>query len=114
MIHFAKIVDGFVENVIVAEQSFIDLLRESALWVPTNTNNYFGDDLSIAVEVLKQCASLGGAYDSDSGVFTPAKPYDSWILDETTWQWEAPVALPEEGDFYNWNELTQNWISATY
>jgi hypothetical protein len=114
MIHFAKIVDGVVDNIIVAEQGFIDLLRESALWVPTTTNEYFGDDLNIAVEVLKQCASIGGTYDADSGVFTPVKPFDSWVLNETTWQWEAPTAYPEEGDFYEWDELTQNWISATY
>ena len=113
MIHFAKIVDGVVDNVIVAEQSFIDLLRESALWVPTRTNEYAGDDLSMSAEMLKQCASLGGTYDAGSGVFTPAKPYNSWILNETTWQWEAPVALPEEGAFYNWDELAQRWFSAT-
>ena len=59
----------------------------------------------------KNFAAVGYTFDKDRDAFIPPKPYNSWILNETTCQWEAPVAKPdsESGEKYNWNEETKSW-----
>ena len=57
----------------------------------------------------KNYAGIGYTYDEDRDAFIPKKPYNSWILNETTCQWEAPVALPDTENRYNWNEETTTW-----
>jgi len=57
----------------------------------------------------KNHAGIGYTYDEDRDAFIPIKPYNSWILNEDTCQWEAPVALPDTENRYNWNEINQNW-----
>ena len=60
----------------------------------------------------KNYAGVGDYYDESKDAFIPAKPFDSWILDEDTYQWEPPVAYPEEeGGHYSWDEATTNWIN---
>jgi len=61
-------------------------------------------------------AGIGYTYDSSNNVFIAAKPYDSWVLNESTWSWEPPVAMPElteeeinAGKYYQWNEDTTSW-----
>jgi len=65
-------------------------------------------------------ALLGGTYDNVNDVFINPKPFDSWILNETSWLWEAPVALPElteeetnAGSYYVWNEHKLTWELIT-
>ena len=55
-------------------------------------------------------AGIGFTYDPERDAFIPPKPFDSWVLDEDTCLWEAPVAYPEDGGVYTWNEETTNWI----
>ena len=57
----------------------------------------------------KNQAGIGFTYDEDRDAFIPKKPYNSWILNETTCLWKAPVALPDTENRYNWNEINQNW-----
>jgi hypothetical protein len=57
----------------------------------------------------KNYASIGYEYDKDLDAFIPPKPFDSWVLDEETAQWEAPVAYPDDGEAYTWNEEDLNW-----
>ena len=57
----------------------------------------------------KNHAGIGYTYDEDRDAFIPIKPYNSWILNEDTCQWEAPVALPDTENRYNWNETNQTW-----
>jgi hypothetical protein len=57
-------------------------------------------------------AGIGFTYDEDRDAFIPPKPFDSWILDEATCLWEAPVAYPEDGESYTWNEETQEWTAV--
>ena len=57
----------------------------------------------------KNHAGVGMTYDEDRDAFIPKKPFASWILNETTCQWEAPVALPDTENRYNWNETNQTW-----
>ena len=54
-------------------------------------------------------AGIGYTYDETNDVFYAPKPYDSWVLDETKWQWKAPVDYPSDGKDYTWNEETTNW-----
>jgi len=54
-------------------------------------------------------AGIGYTYDADNDVFLAPKPYDSWLLDETTWIWEPPTPMPDDGNMYMWNEDTQSW-----
>jgi hypothetical protein len=62
----------------------------------------------------KNYAGIGYSYDSDRDAFVPPKPYASWTLNETTCNWEAPVARPEvEGKYFTWNEATTSWDEFT-
>ena len=57
----------------------------------------------------KNYAGIGYKYDQTRDAFIPSKPYISWILNETTCQWEAPVVKPDDGQRYSWNETTKQW-----
>jgi hypothetical protein len=78
---------------------FLTKLTGWSIWVQTSYNN----------NIRKNHAGIGMTYDEDRDAFIPKKPYNSWILNETTCQWEAPVALPDTENRYNWNEINQNW-----
>ena len=112
MAHFAKLGKGnIVENVVVVsndiattEQAGMDFLNNlygsRDVWKQTSYNNNF----------RKNYAGVGYTYDQVRDAFIPPKPtFNSWILNETTCQWEAPVALPDTENRYNWNEETQQW-----
>ncbi len=61
----------------------------------------------------KNYASIGYTYDEIRDAFIPPKPYESWILNEDSCLWEAPVEYPNDGEQYNWNEETQTWDLIT-
>jgi hypothetical protein len=58
----------------------------------------------------KNYAGIGYTYDSARDAFIPPKPFPSWVLNEETCQWYAPVAMPIDGKFYNWDEATTSWV----
>ena len=58
----------------------------------------------------KNYAGIGYTYREDIDAFVPPQPYASWILNETTAQWEAPIPYPTDGKFYNWDEATTSWV----
>ena len=101
MSHFAEIKDGIVQRVIVAEQNFINsgAVGDSFNWVQTSYNNNF----------RKNFAGIGYTYDADRDAFIPPKPFASWVLDEDSCLWEAPIPRPDDGNQYVWNEETQAW-----
>ena len=102
MAHFAKInKTNIVTDVIVAEQDFINSgkVGDSFLWIQTSYNGSF----------RKNYAGIGFQYDKTRDAFIAPKPYPSWILNETTCRWEAPVAKPDDENNYNWNESEQSW-----
>jgi hypothetical protein len=68
-------------------------------WVKTSYNG----------TIRKNYAGIGMSYDAERDAFIAPKPYDSWILDEETCRWEAPVAYPTDGIMYEWDEETTNW-----
>ena len=61
----------------------------------------------------KNYAGIGYTYDYARDAFIPPKPYASWTLDETTCLWQAPVAYPDDGQMYTWNEETTTWDLIT-
>ena len=121
MAHYAKVVDGLVLQVIVAEADHIATLEGD--WVKTSYNThggvYYDPEANVPAEdqsvisgdearERKNYASIGHHYDG-TGFYSP-KPYDSWTLDSTTYYWEAPSAMPDDDDKkYVWNEETRSW-----
>lgn len=59
--------------------------------------------------IRKNYAGTGYTYDEQRDAFVPPKPFASWLLDEDTCQWEAPVPYPTDGELYTWNEDNQSW-----
>ena len=61
----------------------------------------------------KNYAGIGYTYDETRDAFIPPQPYDSWVLNETSCLWEAPVAYPDDGQQYSWNEELGTWDLVT-
>jgi hypothetical protein len=77
-------------------------------WVKTSYNG----------NIRKNYAGIGYTYDKDRDAFIPPKPFASWVLNETTCRWDAPVAMPSDAGtgeppkMYTWDETTTNWVAA--
>jgi hypothetical protein len=112
--HFAKVNNGIVEQVIVAEQEFFTTFVDSSPgeWIQTSYNTYGGQHPE-GRPLRKNYAGVGYTYDSVRDAFIPPKPYASWTLNEDTCLWDAPVAHPDDGKTYSWDETTTNWIEVT-
>lgn len=110
MSHFAKVNnEGIVEQVIVAEQDFIDTLPDATSWIQTSYNTNGGQHPE-GRPLRKNYAGIGHIYDKQRDAFYAPKPFDSWILNEETCIWEAPVPLPQDGKMYKWDEEAGSWI----
>jgi hypothetical protein len=121
MAHFAKLDENNVvlevhvvhnnelldENGVEQEQRGIDFLISWSngylAWKQTSYNGTF----------RKNYAGIGYSYRQDIDAFVPPQPFASWVLNEMTAQWEAPVAMPTDGKMYNWNEETTNWVEIS-
>jgi hypothetical protein len=111
MAHFAKIrIGNIVEQVVVVsndiattEQAGIEFLKslygEHTNWKQTSYNN----------NIRKNFASIDYKYDETRDAFIPQKPFTSWVLNENTCQWEAPIPMPQDDNKYSWNESTLTW-----
>jgi hypothetical protein len=88
---------------------FLTKLTGWAIWKQTSYNTSSGEHKLGGIPFRKNHAGIGYTYDEDRDAFIPKKPYNSWILNEDTCQWEAPVALPDTENRYNWNEETTTW-----
>jgi hypothetical protein len=104
MAHYAKVINGIVEQVIVAEQDVIDsgLFGDPSIWVQTSYNG----------NIRKNFASVGGRYDKLRDAFIPIKPFSSWILDNETCLWKAPVDYPTDGKIYLWDDINNGWYQV--
>lgn len=140
MAHFAKIGTGnIVEQVVIVdnsiatnEQNGIQFLKNlyndpNAIWVQTSYNTRNGVHLEGGTPLRKNYAGIGYTYDETRDAFIPIKKFDSWIFDENTCSWKAPVDYPityDQGrtdqnnnptqDIYKWDELNRQWISDNY
>jgi hypothetical protein len=114
MSHFAKVVDGKVTQVIVAEPEFFDTFVDSSpgTWLQTSYNTH-GNHHPEGRPLRGNYAGIGYTYDATNDVFIAPKPFNSWVINEDTWLWEAPVAMPDDGKLYNWDEATTNWKEVT-
>jgi hypothetical protein len=116
--HFAKLENNIVTQVIVVsnqdildengqenEQKGIDFCSNllGGTWIQTSYN----------AKIRKNYAGVGYTYDEGRDAFIPAKPFASWLLDEATAQWKAPVAMPTDDKRYTWNEATTSWDEVT-
>jgi len=121
MAHFAKLgignqvlqVVAVHNDVVTTEQAGVDFLnnlyKTNDVWKQTSYNTLGGVHLLGGTPFRKNYATLGGKYDAQRDAFLDPKPFPSWILNETTCIWEAPVQKPTDGQSYEWNESTQQW-----
>ena len=114
MAHYAKVLDGKVTQVIVAESDFFETFIDSSPgeWIQTSYNTAGGVHKLGGVPLRKNYAGIGFTYDIQLDAFIPPKPFNSWILNTETCLWDAPVAMPTDGKYYNWNEETTSWVEA--
>ena len=114
MAHFAKLENNVVTQVIVVSNQ--DILDEKGqeseeLGIKFCSNLLGGTWLQTSYngKIRKNYAGIGYTYDEGRDAFIPPKPFNSWLLDEVTCQWKAPVDYPTDGKFYTWNEETTSW-----
>lgn len=112
MAHFAKVLDGKVVQVIVAEPEFFTTFVDSSPgeWIQTSYNTYGGTHRNGGTPLRKNYAGVGFTYDHTKDAFIPPKPFNSWVLDEQTCLWNAPVSYPTDDKHYTWDEATTSWI----
>lgn len=111
MAHFAQIQNGIVTQVIVAEQDVIDSGLFGTGWVQTSYNTHGGQHPE-GRPLRKNYAGIGFTYDSTRDAFIPPKPYASWLLNEDTCLWNAPVSYPTDDKQYRWDESTTSWVEV--
>jgi hypothetical protein len=111
MSHYAKVVDGKVTQVIVAEPEFFETFVDTSAgeWIQTSYNTY-GNQHPNGTPLRGNYAGIGFTYDKENDVFIAPKPFDSWILDTATWLWKPPIPIPQDQKFYNWNEESMSWV----
>lgn len=114
MSHFAKVNNGVVEQVIVAEPEFFETFVDSSPgeWIQTSYNTYGGVHLLGGTPLRKNYAGIGYTYDKIRDAFIPPKPFQSWLLNEETCLWYAPTPVPEDGKIYTWDETTTAWVEV--
>ena len=112
MSHFAKIENGIVTQVIVAEQDIIDSGLFGTGWIQTSYNTHGGQHPE-GRPLRKNYAGVGYSYDSTRDAFIPPKPFPSWVLNENTCLWDAPTPRPDDGKEYTWDETTTSWIEKS-
>ena len=108
MSHFAKVENGIVTQVIVAEQDFIDTGAVGHGWIQTSYNT-LGNQHPEGRPLRGNYAGIGYTYDETNDVFIAPKPFDNWVLDTATWLWNPPIVMPVDEYFYTWNQETTAW-----
>ncbi len=114
MAHFAKVKDGTVIKVIVAEPEFFDNFVDDSpgQWIQTSYNTHGGEHPEDR-PLRKNYAGIGFTYDNVRDAFIPPQPFASWTLNETTCLWDSPVTYPDDGNLHNWNEETESWVKVS-
>lgn len=122
MAHFAKVLEGKVVDVIVAEPDFFETFIDTTpgVWLQTSYNTKGGkwrdpetnlpSDKGTPFRMNYAC--IGFSYDEKLDAFIPPKPFNSWVLNTDTCLWQPPIEEPTTGGPYEWNEETQSWDSV--
>jgi hypothetical protein len=116
--HFAKVFDGKVTQVIVAEADFFETFVDTnpGTWLQTSYNTRGGihydqnGNPDGGVALRGNYAGIGYTYDSENDVFYPPQPYPSWTISAPNWTWTSPVPYPTDGKKYHWDETTKTWV----
>jgi hypothetical protein len=106
--HYAKVENGIVTQVIVADGVDWCETNLGGEWVQTSYNTFGGVHSEGKFPIHKNYAGVGYTFDGTG--FAAPQPYSSWILNTTSYLWEAPVAMPEDGKAYKWNEDDLAWV----
>lgn len=109
MAHYAKVENGVVTNVIVADSDHI--LTLSGKWIQTSYNTYNNEHILGGTPLRYNFAAIGCTYDSDNDAFYGIKPHSKWIIDSSTFTYVAPVDRP--GGTVKWNDSAGTWDSDT-
>ena len=122
MSHFAEVdKDGIVRRVIVIEQDMLNSGNwgDPNNWVQTSYNTRGGihyapnsHEPDGGVALRKNYAGKGYTYDQTRDAFIPPKPFPSWVLNEDTCRWDAPIPRPDDDKRYIWDEPTTSWIEV--
>ena len=88
---------------------FLTKLTGYPMWKQTSYNTNNGIHSNNGIPLRKNFASIGYIYDENRDAFIPKKPFNSWVLNENTCNWESPVKIPNDENQYFWNELTLTW-----
>jgi len=96
MARFAKVVNSRVINIVCSDQKHINMKKDKDFYIEDKRNK-------------DNPAQIGGLYNATYDVFIPIQTHASWILNETTFKWEAPIPKPDDGKKYYWNEPTTSW-----
>lgn len=121
MAHYAKVTDGIVQQVIVAEPEFFETFIDNSPgeWIQCSYNTIGGVHLDPETRepdggtpLRKNFPSRGFTYDRERDAFIPPKPYTAWILNEQSCLWEAPLPYPDDGGAYVWSDAESNWIQT--
>ena len=118
MAHFAQLDQNNIvtQVIVVANEELLDNDIESeskGIEFCTNLLGGTWKQTSYNQKIRKNYASVGYVYDEGRDAFIAPKTYNSWLLDETTCQWKAPIDMPTDGKMYLWDEATTSWIEVT-
>lgn len=117
MSHFAKLDENNVVVMVTVGRQEDDgkeadlCARTGDRYVQTSYNTHGGIHLLGGIPLRKNYAGIGYTYDETRDAFIPPKPFDSWLLDENTCLWEAPIPYPTSGGRYEWDEATTSWVN---
>jgi hypothetical protein len=118
MSHFAKLDENNLVTFVTVGRQEDDgkeaelSARTGDVYKQTSYNTYGGVHLLGGTPFRKNFASIGYTYDVEKDAFIPPKPFNSWSLNEQTCLWEAPTAMPMDGNVYVWDESQQKWVEA--
>ena len=122
MAHFAEIDDNnIVLRVLVVpdeqerrgHEYLANDCQLGGTWLQTSYNTLANQHSGGGSPLRGNYAAIGDFYDSELDAFIPPQPFPSWVLNETTCVWDAPVAYPDDGLMYNWDEASQSWQEVT-
>jgi len=116
MAHYAKVLDGTVVNVMVAEAEVFDTYVDTSAgdWIKTSYNTIGGKHTLGGTPLRKNYASIGYTYDRDRDAFIPPQDFPSWTLNEETCRWDPPVPYPKDlSKLYGWVEEDLQWVEMT-
>ena len=112
MTHFAKVNNGIVEQIIVAEPEFFESFVDTTPgeWIQTSYHTQGGEHTQGGTPLRKNFAGIGYTYDRKKDAFIAPKPFASWTLNDDTCLWEPPTPMPNDDKIYYWDEPTTSWI----